>query len=244
MRVALAGVLCRPTEALLLDEPTNHIDLDTAAWLEEQLIRYRGTLLCVTHDRYLLQRVFSRIFHVGNGGVQTYQTDYAGYLEERAQREEMAAAALRKQRSLYRTELSWIQRGARARSTKAKGRIDRFETLQENVREAPPEAKLEIKSVASRLGKKILSCEHLGCELGGRTLIRDFSYTLLRDDRVGIVGETARGKPRCCVCSAAICRPPVAAWSWGKPCAWAYLPSTARPWTRTPASSTPFGMWP
>lgn len=132
MRVALAGVLCRPTEALLLDEPTNHIDLDTAAWLEEQLIRYRGTLLCVTHDRYLLQRVFSRIFHVGNGGVQTYQTDYAGYLEERAQREEMAAATLRKQRSLYRTELSWIQRGARARSTKAKGRIDRFETLQEN----------------------------------------------------------------------------------------------------------------
>lgn len=194
MRVALAGVLCRPTEALLLDEPTNHIDLDTAAWLEEQLIRYRGTLLCVTHDRYLLQRVFSRIFHVGNGGVQTYQTDYAGYLEERAQREEMAAATLRKQRSLYRTELSWIQRGARARSTKAKGRIDRFETLQENVREAPPEAKLEIKSVASRLGKKILSCEHLGCELGGRTLIRDFSYTLLRDDRVGIVGDNGAGK--------------------------------------------------
>ena len=202
--------------------------------------------------------MFSRIFHVGNGGVQTYQTDYAGYLEERAQREEMAAATLRKQRSLYRTELSWIQRGARARSTKAKGRIDRFETLQENVREAPPEAKLEIKSVASRLGKKILSCEHLGCELGGRTLIRDFSYTLLRDDRVGIVGDNGagktgclplpaqpvRGKPPCCVCSAAICRPPVAAWSWGKPCAWAYLPSTARPWTRTPASSTPFGMWP
>lgn len=194
MRAALAGVLCRPAEVLLLDEPTNHIDLETAAWLEEQLIRYRGTLLCVTHDRYLLQRVFGRIFQVDGGGVQTYQTDYAGYLEERAQREEMAAATLRKQRSLYRTELSWIQRGARARSTKAKGRIDRFEALQENVREAPPEARLEIRSAASRLGKKILACQHLGCELGGRTLIRDFSYTLLRDDRVGIVGDNGAGK--------------------------------------------------
>ena len=138
MRVALAGVLCRPTDVLLLDEPTNHIDLDMAAWLEDQLTAYRGTLVCVTHDRYLLERVFSRIFQVGGGQVQTYQTGYSGYLEERAQREESAAATLRKQKSLYRTELAWIQRGARARSTKAKGRIDRFETLKDAVREAPP----------------------------------------------------------------------------------------------------------
>ena len=194
MRVALAGALCRKADVLLLDEPTNHIDLDMAAWLEDYLAAYRGTLICVTHDRYLLERVFNRIFQVGGGQVQTYQTDYAGYLEERAQREEMAAATLRKQKSLYRTELAWIQRGARARSTKAKGRIDRFETLKENVREAPPEAQLQMKSVASRLGKKILSCEHLHCELGGRTLVRDFSYTLLRDDRVGIVGGNGAGK--------------------------------------------------
>ena len=194
MRVALAGALCRKADVLLLDEPTNHIDLDMAAWLEDYLAAYRGTLICVTHDRYLLERVFNRIFQMGGGQVQTYQTDYAGYLEERAQREEMAAATLRKQKSLYRTELAWIQRGARARSTKAKGRIDRFETLKENVREAPPEAQLQMKSVASRLGKKILSCEHLHCELGGRTLVRDFSYTLLRDDRVGIVGGNGAGK--------------------------------------------------
>ncbi len=194
MRVALAGALCRKADVLLLDEPTNHIDLDMAAWLEDYLAAYRGTLICVTHDRYLLERVFNRIFQVGGGQVQTYQTDYAGYLEERAQREEMAAATLRKQKSLYRTELAWIQRGARARSTKAKGRIDRFETLKENVREAPSEAQLQMKSVASRLGKKILSCEHLHCELGGRTLVRDFSYTLLRDDRVGIVGGNGAGK--------------------------------------------------
>ena len=194
MRVALAGVLCRPTDVLLLDEPTNHIDLDMAAWLEEKLIDYRGTLICVTHDRYLLERVFGRIFQVGGGQVQTYQTGYSGYLEERAQREEMAASTLRKQKSLYRTELAWIQRGARARSTKAKGRIDRFEELKENVKEAPPEAQLQMKSVASRLGKKILSCEHLHCELGGRTLVKDFSYTLLRDDRVGIIGGNGAGK--------------------------------------------------
>ena len=194
MRVALAGVLCRKADVLLLDEPTNHIDLDMAAWLEDYLADYRGTLVCVTHDRYLLERVFNRIFQVGGGQVQTYQTDYAGYLEERAQREEMAISTLRKQKSLYRTELAWIQRGARARSTKAKGRIDRFEVLKENVREAPPEAQLQMKSVASRLGKKILSCEHLRCELGGRTLVRDFSYTLLRDDRVGIVGGNGAGK--------------------------------------------------
>lgn len=194
MRVALAGVLCRPTDVLLLDEPTNHIDLDMAAWLEDQLTAYRGTLVCVTHDRYLLERVFSRIFQVGGGQVQTYQTGYSGYLEERAQREESAAATLRKQKSLYRTELAWIQRGARARSTKAKGRIDRFETLKDAVREAPPEAQLQMKSVASRLGRKILSCEHLHCELGGRTLVKDFSYTLLRDDRVGIIGGNGAGK--------------------------------------------------
>ena len=194
MRVALAGVLCRPTDVLLLDEPTNHIDLDMTAWLEDQLMAYRGTLVCVTHDRYLLERVFHRIFQVGEGQVQTYQTDYAGYLEERAQREEMAQSTLRKNKSLYRTELAWIQRGARARSTKARGRVERFETLKEQVREAPPEAQLQMRSVSSRLGRKILSCEHLTCALGGRTLVRDFSYTVLRDDRVGIVGGNGAGK--------------------------------------------------
>ena len=239
MRVALAGALCRKADVLLLDEPTNHIDLDMAAWLEDYLVAYHGTLICVTHDRYLLERVFNRIFQVGGGQVQTYQTDYAGYLEERAQREEMAAATLRKQKSLYRTELAWIQRGARARSTKAKGRIDRFETLKENVREAPPEAQLQMKSVASRLGKKILSCEHLHCELGGRTLVRDFSYTLLRDDRA-----TARAKPRCCACSAASCLRTAAPSKWAKPCVWACLPSIARRLIPTHASSTRCAMWP
>ena len=194
MRVALAGVLCRKCDVLLLDEPTNHIDLDMSQWLENQLMSFRGTLIVVTHDRYLLDRAFNRIIHVGDGKAETYQTNYAGYLEERAQREEMEAATLRKNKSLYRKELAWIRRGAQARSTKAKGRIDRFDALTDAIREAPPEEALQMKSVASRLGRKIVSWEGLNVAIGGNTLIEDFSYTLLRDDRVGIVGGNGAGK--------------------------------------------------
>lgn len=194
MRVALAGVLCRESDVLLLDEPTNHIDLDMAQWLEDRLVARKGTLIVVTHDRYLLERVFSRIFHVGGGRVDTFQTDYAGYLEERAQREEMEAATLRKNKSLYRKELAWIRRGAQARSTKAKGRIQRFDALTDAIQEAPLEEKLTVKSVASRLGRKILSWEHLDVAIGGETLVKDFSYTLLRDDRMGIIGSNGAGK--------------------------------------------------
>ncbi len=194
MRVALAGVLCRPCDVLLLDEPTNHIDIDMSQWLEDRLMSFRGTLMVVTHDRYLLERAFNRILHVGGGRVDSYQCDYAGYLEERAQREEMAEATLRKNKSLYRKELAWIRRGAQARSTKAKGRIERFDQLTDSIREAPSEQTLNMKSVASRLGKKILSWDHLDVSVEGETLIKDFSYTLLRDDRLGIVGGNGAGK--------------------------------------------------
>ncbi|MBQ4579354.1 MAG: ABC-F family ATP-binding cassette domain-containing protein [Clostridia bacterium] len=194
MRVALAGVLCRDSDVLLLDEPTNHIDLDMAQWLEDRLLKWRKTLIVVTHDRYLLERAFSRIFNVGGGDVGVYNCAYSGYLEERAQREEMQAATLRKNKSLYRKELAWIRRGAPARSTKAKGRIQRFDAVAEAIKEAPPEAELTMKSVASRLGKKIVSWEHLDVAIGGNTLIRDFSYTLLRDDRMGVIGGNGAGK--------------------------------------------------
>lgn len=194
MRVAIAGVLCRESDVLLLDEPTNHIDLEMAQWLEDQLAVRKGTLIVVTHDRYLLERIFTRILHVGGGRVDSYQTGYSGYLEERAQREEMEAATLRKNKSLYRKELAWIRRGAQARSTKAKGRIDRFEALSDAVKEAPPEETLTMKSVASRLGRKIINWDHLNVAIGGRELIHDFSYTLLRDDRLGIIGDNGAGK--------------------------------------------------
>ena len=194
MRVAIAGVLCRDSDVLLMDEPTNHIDLSMAQWLEDKLMERKGTLIVVTHDRYLLDRAFNRILNVGNGRVDSYQTGYSGYLEERAQREEMEAATLRKNKSLYRKELAWIRRGAQARSTKAKGRIDRFEALSEAVKEKPPEEELAMKSVASRLGRKIINWEHLDVSIDGHALIRDFSYTLLRDDRLGIVGDNGAGK--------------------------------------------------
>lgn len=194
MRVALAGVLCRKCDVLLLDEPTNHIDIDMAQWLEDRLMAFRGTLVVVTHDRYLLERAFGRILHVGGGRVDSFQCGYAGYLEERAQREEMEAATLRKNKSLYRKELAWIRRGAQARSTKAKGRIDRFDALAEAVREDPREETLTMKSVASRLGKKVLAWENLSAAIGGQTLVEGFSYTLLRDDRVGIIGGNGAGK--------------------------------------------------
>ena len=194
MRVALAGVLCRDSDVLLLDEPTNHIDIEMAQWLEDRLLKWRKTLIVVTHVRYLLERAFSRIFNVGGGDVGVYNCPYSGYLEERAQREEMQAATLRKNKSLYRKELAWIRRGAPARSTKAKGRIQRFDAVAEAIKEAPPEAELTMKSVASRLGKKIVSWEHLDVAIGGSTLIRDFSYTLLRDDRVGVIGGNGAGK--------------------------------------------------
>ena len=194
MRVALAGVLCRDSDVLLLDEPTNHIDLDMAQWLEDRLLKWRKTLVVVTHDRYLLERAFNRIFNVGEGTVDVYNCAYSGYLEEKAQREEMQAATLRKNKSLYRKELAWIRRGAPARSTKAKGRIQRFDAVTEAIKEAPPEQELVMKSVASRLGKKVVSWDHLDVAIGGNTLIRDFSYTLLRDDRMGIVGGNGAGK--------------------------------------------------
>ena len=194
MRVAIAGVFCRESDILLMDEPTNHIDLEMAQWLEDRLAARKGTLIIVTHDRYLLERVFNRILHVGGGKVDSYQCGYTGYLEERAQREEMEAATLRKNKSLYRKELAWIRRGAQARSTKAKGRIERFEALTDAIQEAPPEEQLAMKSVASRLGRKIINWDHLDVSIGGNTLVKDFSYTLLRDDRLGIVGDNGAGK--------------------------------------------------
>jgi len=193
-RVALAAILCRPTDVLLLDEPTNHLDTDMVDELEARLKKFRGTLVMVTHDRYFLERVCSRILEVTGGKIESYQTNYQGYLIEKAQREDMAAATLRKRQSLYRTELAWIQRGAQARSTKAKGRIQAFEALTESIQTAPAEKNLEIQSVASRLGRKILSAEGLNVSFGEHKIIENFSYTLLRDDRIGIIGGNGVGK--------------------------------------------------
>ena len=193
-RVALAGILARPLDALLLDEPTNHIDTEMVDWLEDKLSRYRGTLVMVTHDRYFLSRVCRRIVEVEGGQAVSYQAAFEGYLSLKAQRMEMADASLRKNQAIYKKELAWIQRGARARSTKAKGRVQAFEQLKEEISPNETQGVMEIKSAAARLGKKILSWEGLTKAFQGHTVIKDFSYTLLRDDRIGIVGPNGAGK--------------------------------------------------
>lgn len=192
-RAGIAAALIQPSDVLLLDEPTNHIDYETVQLLEEQLKKYRGAIVMVTHDRYFLNRITRKIVEVDNGKLYTYEGNYSTYLEQKAQREADAEAKERKNRTLYRQELEWIRRGVRARGTKSKDRIARFQELEN--RERPAEAeKLQMQSVSSRLGKKTVSIEHLTKSIAGKELIRDFSYQLPRDARIGIVGRNGAGK--------------------------------------------------
>lgn len=192
-RVALACALVSESEILILDEPTNHIDSSMVNWLENYLARYKGALLMVTHDRYFLDRVANRIVEIDKGSLHTYPANYSKFLELKAQREEMEAATQRKRQSLLRRELEWIQRGARARGTKARFRVERFEELSSQG--APePQAKLEINAAASRLGKKTIELKNISKSYPGKQLIADFSYNLLRGDRLGIVGPNGCGK--------------------------------------------------
>lgn len=192
-RVAIARALMSPCELLILDEPTNHLDSDMVTWLEAYLQRYKGAIVMVTHDRYFLDRVTSRIVEIDAGALYSYNGNYAQFLMLKAQREEMEAATQRKNRSLYRRELEWIQRGARARSTKAKSRIERFEAMQDGT-PAAPEAALNMDSVSSRLGRKTIEISHITKSFGGRCIVKDFSHVLLRDARIGIIGRNGCGK--------------------------------------------------
>lgn len=192
-RVALACALAAEAEVLILDEPTNHIDSEMVDWLEGYLKRFQGTLLMVTHDRYFLERVVNRIVELDHGKLYSYPANYSQYLELKAQREEMALATERKRQSLYRKELAWIQRGARARSTKAQFRVDRFEQLK-NSEYVPDQSKLEVSALSSRLGRKIIEIDNISKAFDGKQLVRDFSYNLLRGDRIGIIGPNGYGK--------------------------------------------------
>lgn len=192
-RVALACALAAEAEVLILDEPTNHIDSEMVDWLEGYLKRFQGALLMVTHDRYFLERVVNRIVELDHGKLYSYPANYSQYLELKAQREEMALATERKRQSLYRKELAWIQRGARARSTKAQFRVDRFEQLK-NSEYVPDQSKLEVSALSSRLGRKIIEIDNISKAFDGKQLVRDFSYNLLRGDRIGIIGPNGYGK--------------------------------------------------
>lgn len=192
-RAGIAAALIQPSDVLLLDEPTNHIDNETAQLLEDLLMKYRGAIVMVTHDRYFLNKVCSKIVEIDRGKLYVCEGSYSDYLMQKAQREADAEAAERKNRSLYRRELEWISRGARARGTKSKDRIERFEALKN--REVPVAAeKVQLQSVSSRLGRKTIEIENISKTIDGKPLITDFSYIVSRDARIGIVGRNGEGK--------------------------------------------------
>ena len=192
-RVALASALIRPVDLLLLDEPTNHIDAKTIAWLETRLAAYRGALMMVTHDRYFLDRVCDRIAELDGGALYLHDGNYSYYLEQKAARLEMESAQARKRSAILRRELEWIRRGAQARSTKQKARIQRYEQLSA-MRGPQEEARLALSSTGSRLGRRIIECENVGKAMGGRQLLSGFTYTILRDEHMAVVGPNGCGK--------------------------------------------------
>lgn len=192
-RVAMASALISPADLLILDEPTNHIDNDTVDWLENYLHKRKGALLMVTHDRYFLDRVVNRIIELDRGKLYSYQANYSSFLEMKAEREEMEQSSERKRQNLLRNELEWIRRGAKARSTKQKARIERFEKLQDE--QAPANlGNVEMIAGSSRLGRKTIELEKISKSFPGVEVIKDFSYIVLRDDRIGVIGPNGRGK--------------------------------------------------
>ena len=192
-RLALISALLSPADILLLDEPTNHLDNDMADWLEDYLKKWRGALIMVTHDRYFLDSVTNRIIEIDKGLIYSYQTNYSGYLELKTQRQEMELASERKRQSILRVELEWIRRGARARSTKQKAHIQRYEELRD--RQAPvQDSQVELSSISTRLGKTTVELENICKAYGERKLIDDFSYIFLKGDRVGFIGPNGCGK--------------------------------------------------
>lgn len=192
-RVALASTLINPADLLILDEPTNHIDNDTVAWLEQYLDKRKGALLMVTHDRYFLDRVTNRIIELDKGKLYSYAGNYSEFLELKIAREEQQEASELKRQNILRNELVWIRRGAKARTTKQKARIERFEQLNAEKPDTS-ENKLEIAVGSSRLGRKIIEVKHITKAYDGNMLIRDFSYIVLKNERAGIIGANGSGK--------------------------------------------------
>lgn len=192
-RVALSATLIHPADVLILDEPTNHLDSDMTIWLEQRLSRFTGGLIMVTHDRYFLERVATRITELSHSKLYTYEANYSKYLELKAQRAEMAEASERKRQAILRKEYQWIMRGARARSTKSRERIERYDNLKDQ--SAPvTDAEVQMATVSSRLGRKLIELDDIAKSFGSRTVIDHFSYHIQRDDRIGIVGKNGVGK--------------------------------------------------
>ena len=192
-RVALAAVLLHPADVLILDEPTNHLDSDMVLWLEDHLRKFTGGLIMVTHDRYFLERVCNRITELSHCRIRHYEANYSKYLEQKTQQEEMDQAAQRKRQSILRVEYQWIMRGAQARRTKNKDRIARYEQLKAQAGPVSDGA-VEMATLSSRLGRKTVELDHVTKAFGDHVVLRDFTYHIARDDRVGIVGRNGAGK--------------------------------------------------
>lgn len=192
-RIALVRALAAKADILILDEPTNHLDHAMSEWLEEYLIQYRGALLMVTHDRYFLDRVSTRIVEVDQGKIYSYPGNYSEYVRLKEERENSALASQRKRKSLLRTELMWLNRGARARSTKQKAHIDRIRAMQE-MKDIQEEKNVQLSSVSSRMGNKTIELSHVTKSYQGRKIIDDFNYIFLKKDRIGIIGPNGCGK--------------------------------------------------
>lgn len=192
-KVALAGALLSKNELLILDEPTNHLDHKMIEWLEEWLRNYKGALVMITHDRYFLDLVCNRIVELDKGKLYSYDTNYEGYLALKSQREAMALSTMAKHANILRKELAWMQRGARARSTKQKAHIARFEALRDEEKVKFDE-QVEITAISSRLGNKTIELINISKSYNNNIFIKDFTYTFLRDDRIGILGQNGCGK--------------------------------------------------
>ena len=192
-RLALVAAILKPCDVLIMDEPTNHLDYDMIEWLEDFLRNWRGALIMVTHDRYFLDSVCNRIVEVDRGSIYSYDTNYSGFLTLKAQREEYARASERKRQSILRKEIEWMQRGARARSTKQKAHIQRYEALrdQEGIKEVQ---KLEMSSLSTRLGRSTIEINNVSKSYGDIVCVKDFTYILLKGDRIGFVGKNGCGK--------------------------------------------------
>ena len=192
-RVALARVLVNPADVLILDEPTNHLDNEMATWLEEFLKNFKGVVLMVTHDRYFLDRVTNKILEISHGKLYSYESNYSGFLEKKAQREEMELASERKRQSILRIEQEWAKRGCRARTTKQRARLERLENLK-NASAPVQDTKVEMDSVETRMGKKTIELHHISKGYENQTFIQDFEYIFLKNQRVGVIGPNGCGK--------------------------------------------------
>ena len=213
-RVALARTLVNPADILILDEPTNHIDNEMASWLEDYLRKFKGALVMVTHDRYFLDRVTNKILEISHGKLYSYEANYSKFLELKAQREEMEMAGERKRQSVLRMELEWAKRGCRARSTKQRARLERLEALKNGT--APvTDQRVEMDSVETRMGKKTIELHHVSKSFGEKKVVDDFTYIILRNQRLGIIAPNGSGKSTLMKMIAGILKPDAGEIEWG-----------------------------